>query len=75
MQVLKIRKKIKKKKYKLADFLPIFPSNNYQLTPTENELKQMSEKQLRRVDRFTVSNEYGKIEFLEPVDLTFQDIS
>ena len=39
MQVLKIRKKITKKKYKLPDFMPIFVESNYQTNPTESELR------------------------------------
>ena len=74
MEVFKIRKKIIKKKYKLPTFMPSFPSSNYQLSPKESELRQMTEKQLKRVIDFSISNEYGRIEFLEPVDLTYQNI-
>jgi hypothetical protein len=45
------------------------------ITPDINDLSKMTENQLSKVSNFVVENEFGKIEFLNPVDLREVDIS
>lgn len=37
--------------------------------PEINALSQMTENELSKVKDFTLENDYGKIEYVEPVDL------
>jgi hypothetical protein len=39
------------------------------------ELSRMSLKELQKVQAFEISNEFGSISFLEPVDLTDLDLA
>ncbi len=41
----------------------------FEISPKIYELSKMTENQLSKVSNFTVSNEQGKIEFINPVDL------
>lgn len=37
--------------------------------PDINALSQMTENELSKIKDFTLENDYGKIEYVEPVDL------
>ena len=50
--------------------LPQFSKMGYEIYPPMTKLARMSEDELRNVENFTVSNDYGKIEWVGPTDLT-----
>jgi nuclear pore complex protein Nup98-Nup96 len=56
-------------------FTTIEPKDGYITSPSFAELKEMPAVYLRKVPHFTIHNAFGKIEFLDPVDLTDTDLS
>ena len=76
---IKIRKLNLKEKYlqkypiqvKLADYIPILTKPSYKTTPSFEKLKYMSKSELECLYRFEISNHFGKLQFLDFVDLTF----
>lgn len=57
------------KKLVEKDCLPILTKKQYKMTPSNYDIFRMSQKELENVEDFSIENEYGKIEYLEPVDL------
>ena len=51
------------------DFIPVL-TKNYKTKPDYEFLKKMDRKQLENVKNFEISNEFGKIRFNDPLDLT-----
>jgi len=56
------------------ELLPKDPKPGYKITPSMSEIARMTTAQLKKVDGFIIENEHGRIEFLEPVDLTGVDL-
>jgi len=57
------------------DRVPKGPKNGYAVSPSMVELSRMSLDELLKVEEFEISNEFGSITFLEPVDLTDLDLA
>lgn len=55
-------------------YMPRLTKPGYSTSPSMDDLMSMTEDQLKQVDNFTVSSPYGKIDFMEPTDVTFQDL-
>lgn len=56
------------------DLLPKLTDISYQVLPSLVDLYRMTERQLSRVENLVISNEFGQVRFLEPVDLRAVDI-
>lgn len=57
-----------------ASFYPKLTKPGYFTTPPMDILLQMTETELKSVEGFSVFNPFGKVEFLELTDITFQDL-
>ena len=55
--------------------VPKGPKVGYTVSPSMVELSRMSLEELQKVEDFEISNEFGSISFLEPVDLTDLDLA
>lgn len=60
--------------FKRADYRPTLHNGDLQCQPSIEQLREMSESQLKAVRRFSIGNSHGRIEFEEPVDLTFAEL-
>ena len=75
----KEEKKDKKQKNKNNNLAPIEKLPNltklgYNTVPDFKLMSRMTEEELKKVKNFSIFNQFGKIEFLEPVDLTQLDL-
>ena len=60
------------KSFTLDDYKPkLNKKSNLNTKPKLEELVNLTKKELENLNNFIVYNNYGKIEFLEPVDLTY----
>lgn len=58
-----------------SNFVPIFLNKgNYKISPFYETLREMPYEQLKKVERLELENSFGKIEFKEPVDLTYVNL-
>jgi len=57
------------------EILPKQPKEGYKISPDYTTICRMTEKELQNIENFNIENEYGKIEFLEKVDLTNEDLA
>ena len=55
----------------LHNYLPVMKSRSYRTYPPYNELLKMTQSELQCVRDFSIENHLGRIDFLDPVDLTY----
>lgn len=60
-------------KGKLPSYMPSL-TKDYILYPSYETLKRMTEDELRRVEHFSIENEFGIIIYSVPIDLTYTNI-
>jgi len=53
------------------NYLPTHTINNYKISPDIKTLRKMGEIDLQFVKNFEIENEFAKIQFSKPVDLTY----
>ena len=58
-----------------ASFLPKKPKAGYVCQPSFDVLEKMTIEDLKKVENFTVSNEYGSVQFIGETDLTSVDLA
>lgn len=56
------------------DFMPKLTKPGYFTSPPMEDLKFLSQEKLSHIENFSIFNTFGKVEFLEPVDITFEDL-
>jgi hypothetical protein len=57
-----------------TNYKPILTKSGYYTEPSFNELIRMKKQDLERVENFSISNEYGRIEFPGFTDLTYVNL-
>ncbi len=70
---LSSEKRSQKSSQKLADYAPVL-SKKYLMKPCFEDLCQMDKSQLQYVRNFILWNDYGRIDFKVPVDLTYVNL-
>ena len=60
--------------YKINKFVPKLTKNGYKCSPSIFELSQKSSKELKKVENFKIFNNFGEVEFKEPVNLLGVDL-
>jgi hypothetical protein len=55
----------------LKEYIPKHTRSTYKTNPKMSQIQHMSEEELKYVSNFSISNNFGMVEFLEPVDLTY----
>ena len=55
------------------NFIPIL-TKNYKTKPDNENIKKMDKNQLENIKNFEISNEFGKIKFIDPVDISFVNL-
>ena len=58
--------------YFKKDFYPL-PSNKFNFEPSFDKLSLMDYNELCNINNFTIYNDFGKIIFLQPIDITYMD--
>ncbi|KAL4429735.1 hypothetical protein ABPG74_001421 [Tetrahymena malaccensis] len=53
---------------------PVLKNDKYKCSPTIYEMRHWPIEELQSVSSFTIQNQYGKIEFENPVEITRQDL-
>jgi len=56
------------------ELLPKAPKEGYQTSPSMEQLLKMSVKELESVEKFTVFNEFGSVEWVGKTDVTRVDL-
>jgi hypothetical protein len=56
---------------KFPKYVPVLTRNTYHTIPPMDKIQRMTKNELLSVPGFSIENHFGKITFLEPVDLTF----
>ena len=64
------KKTVKKSELAPIEKLPILTNSEYTIKPTLKDVSRMTVEELEHVENFSISNKNGKIEFVEPIDLT-----
>lgn len=64
------KKTLKKSELAPIEKLPILTNSEYTIKPTLKDISRMTVEELEQVENFSISNKNGKIEFIEPIDLT-----
>lgn len=63
-------------KGEIKSFLLPTATKNYRLTPSIEQIRRSRNiKQLMSVENFTIENEFGRIQYMQPVNLTGLDLS
>jgi Nucleoporin autopeptidase len=55
--------------------MPKPTKEGYSTQPNWSDLKRMTKEELQSVTDFKIENDYGSIEFIQPVDLTYCDLA
>ncbi|KAL4469855.1 hypothetical protein ABPG72_011076 [Tetrahymena utriculariae] len=53
---------------------PVLKNDKYKCSPSIQEMRHRPIEELQSVNQFTIQNQYGKIEFENPVEITRQDL-
>jgi len=59
-----------KKSLAPIEILPVLTKSGYKTSPEYKVLCRMTLEEIQKVKNFQIFNEYGKVEYLEPVDLS-----
>lgn len=59
---------------KEKNWQPILTKEGYETNPPFKNILKMKMEQIKNLENFSIENKYGKIEFKEKVDLTFQNL-
>ncbi len=70
---LSSEKRSQKSSQKLAEYAPVL-SKKYMMKPSFDDLCQLDKSQLQYVRNFILWNDYGRIDFKVPVDLTYVNL-
>ena len=57
-----------------SNYFPIMTTDDFTICPSLSELKKMGEIELSQLKNFTIESKDVKIEFLENVDITYQNL-
>lgn len=68
------RKEILVKNPSISKMVPLFDRSKLQTIPSFVQLSRMNAKELSHVEKFSVFNKFGRVDFLEPVDIRYEQL-
>ena len=58
-----------------TDFIPKKPKSGYECEPSFDKLEKMTVYELRKVENFSVKNQFGSVQFIGETDISLVDLA